>query len=47
MCALSEPVGAKAPKFSTETTITTMIRRSEHGLALLCQAQGFPVPSFR
>lgn len=40
-----EPMGAKVPTFSTEGSMVT--RQASHGFALLCQAQGYPVPSFR
>ncbi|XP_046664865.1 Down syndrome cell adhesion molecule-like protein Dscam2 isoform X42 [Homalodisca vitripennis] len=42
-----EPVGVKAPTFSTDTKITSYVRSSGQSFALLCQAQGFPVPMIR
>ncbi|KAF4517352.1 hypothetical protein B566_EDAN011739 [Ephemera danica] len=44
---ITEPVGAKAPSFSSNTKISSFLTKSKEGYALLCQAQGFPVPSFR
>lgn len=44
---LAEPVGAKAPTFSSDALSQTISRKEGQGFALLCQAQGFPVPLFR
>lgn len=44
---LSDPVGAKAPKYHSEDKIHHLTRRGKQNFALLCQAQGFPVPKFR
>lgn len=41
----AEPVGSKAPSFSTEGT--SIKRQAIQNFALLCQAQAFPVPLFR
>lgn len=41
----AEPVGSKAPSFSTEGT--SIKRQAVQNFALLCQAQAFPVPLFR
>lgn len=43
----SEPVGSKAPTFSTELKSGTFVKQMGHDFALLCQAQGFPVVIFR
>ena len=43
----TEPVGAKAPKFSIESTSSSFVKFLSQGFALLCPAQGYPVPSFR
>ncbi|KAK9880045.1 hypothetical protein WA026_008556 [Henosepilachna vigintioctopunctata] len=43
----AEPVGVKAPVFSSDNLINAFNRISGHGFALLCQAQGLPVPIFR
>lgn len=42
-----EPVGAKAPTFSSETKSWTFVRETSEDFALLCQAQAFPVPLIR
>lgn len=42
-----EPVGAKAPSFSTDSKSITFERSIGQGFGLLCQAQAFPVPLFR
>lgn len=43
----AEPVGSKAPTFSTDYLLSSIKRHSGQGFALLCQAQAFPVPIFR
>lgn len=42
-----EPVGAKAPSFSTNNKISWFFYSEMKSFAILCPAQGFPVPSFR
>lgn len=42
-----EPVGAKAPSISSDDKSRVITRPSTQNLAILCQLQGFPVPSFR
>lgn len=42
-----EPVGAKAPTFSTDSKSSTFVRAIGQSFGLLCQAQSFPVPLFR
>lgn len=42
-----EPVGSKAPSFTTKMTITGYEMRGGTNFALLCPAQALPVPSFR
>ncbi|XP_050305209.1 cell adhesion molecule Dscam2 isoform X31 [Anthonomus grandis grandis] len=44
---ITEPVGSRAPSFSTESKIFTMERPTGVNFALLCPAQGFPSPTFR
>lgn len=44
---LAEPIGSKAPTFSTDFTSSALTRHSGQALVLLCQAQAFPVPIFR
>ncbi|XP_059477740.1 cell adhesion molecule Dscam2 isoform X42 [Neocloeon triangulifer] len=44
---ITEPVGAKAPKFSTDYETLSIKRYEGQGFALLCQAMGYPTPSFR
>lgn len=42
-----EPVGSKAPTFSTDSKISMFVRKAGENFALLCQAQAFPVPLIR
>lgn len=42
-----EPVGAKAPTFSSETKVWSFVKEVSDDFALLCQAQAFPVPLIR
>lgn len=44
---LLEPVGTKAPGFSSDFKSFTLARSAGQSFGLLCQAQGFPVPNFR
>ncbi|XP_065340863.1 cell adhesion molecule Dscam1 isoform X19 [Cloeon dipterum] len=44
---ITEPVGAKGPKFSSEYKTFSLERAEKQAYTLLCQAQGFPVPTFR
>ncbi|XP_045495019.1 Down syndrome cell adhesion molecule-like protein Dscam2 [Colias croceus] len=44
---ITEPVGSKAPTFSTDSRSSTFIRVVDQSFALLCQAQAYPVPIFR
>uniref|UniRef100_A0AAR5PN00 Down syndrome cell adhesion molecule-like protein Dscam2 n=1 Tax=Dendroctonus ponderosae TaxID=77166 RepID=A0AAR5PN00_DENPD len=44
---ITEPVGSRAPSFSTESKIFTMDRPLAVNFALLCPAQGFPRPHFK
>lgn len=41
---ITEPVGFKAPSFSTESALSSIKRHQGQSFALLCQAQAFPVP---
>jgi len=45
MC--TEPVGMKSPTFPTDLRSGTFARSAKQTLALLCQAQAYPVPAFR
>lgn len=45
--SLSEPVGSKAPTFSTELKSITIEKHFGQSFALLSNAQGFPVPLIR
>lgn len=47
LCSKTEPIGAKSPMFSTDDKSSSFFRSEGQGLALLCPAQGFPVPMFR
>ncbi|KAJ8982888.1 hypothetical protein NQ317_004318 [Molorchus minor] len=42
-----EPIGSRAPTFSSDSKSSTFIREVGRHFALLCQAQGLPVPFFR
>lgn len=44
---LLEPVGAKAPTFSSDSKGSIFERTVNSSFALLCQAQAFPVPLMR
>ncbi|XP_022815134.1 Down syndrome cell adhesion molecule-like protein Dscam2 isoform X50 [Spodoptera litura] len=44
---ITEPVGLKAPTFSTDFKMAWYVKNVEQGFALLCPAQGFPAPLFR
>lgn len=46
-CVYLEPVGAKAPTFSSASTSFTFKHRIGDNFGLLCQAQAFPVPLIR
>ena len=43
----SEPIGSALPKFPSENKVQTMTRREKDNSALLCTAQGYPIPVFR
>lgn len=42
-----EPIASKGPTFSTASKSSTFIQNSGQHIALLCQAQAFPVPLIR
>ncbi|XP_063893554.1 cell adhesion molecule Dscam1 isoform X23 [Helicoverpa armigera] len=44
---ITEPVGSKPPTFSTDDRLAWFIRPVGQSLALLCRAQGHPIPVFR
>lgn len=44
---LSEPMGAKGPKFSSDDRVNSFIRAAGSAYSLHCPAQGYPVPLFR
>ncbi|XP_065340868.1 cell adhesion molecule Dscam1 isoform X24 [Cloeon dipterum] len=44
---ITEPVGAKAPKFASDYEKFFIRRHEGQGFGLLCQAQGYPTPTFR
>jgi len=45
--SILEPVGAKAPTFSSDSKGSIFERSIHASFALLCQAQAFPVPIIR
>lgn len=44
---LLEPVGLKSPTFAAKSETYKFKMKSLTDLNLLCDAQGFPIPSFR
>ncbi|XP_062527449.1 cell adhesion molecule Dscam2 isoform X23 [Bombyx mori] len=44
---ITEPVGLKAPTFSTDFKLAWYEKHVKQGFALLCPSQGFPAPIFR
>jgi hypothetical protein len=43
----SDPVGSRAPKFASGAKVMAVEHQFGLGFAILCQAQGFPIPLFR
>ncbi|XP_060838267.1 cell adhesion molecule Dscam2 isoform X36 [Rhopalosiphum padi] len=44
---ITEPYSLKAPTFPSEDEISRFKKKSSHSISLLCEAQGYPIPSFR
>lgn len=44
---IAEPVGSKAPTFSTDANSISFTRNVGQSFGLLCQAQAYPAPLFR
>nr|XP_015838891.1 PREDICTED: Down syndrome cell adhesion molecule isoform X19 [Tribolium castaneum] len=44
---ITEPVGTRAPKFTSNVKLTSFEDREKTDIAMLCQAQGYPSPTFR
>ncbi|CAH0555681.1 unnamed protein product [Brassicogethes aeneus] len=44
---VTEPIGSRAPGLVSDVRSITIEKHSGHGFSLLCQAQGFPSPTFR
>lgn len=42
-----EPIGSKSPSFSSGSKLASFDMTKDQDFALLCPAQGFPVPLFR
>lgn len=42
-----EPIGFKAPTFSSETKLSWFVKKASQNFALLCPAQAYPIPSFK
>lgn len=42
-----EPVGTRAPRLLADSKLKYVEREGGFEVPLFCQAQGFPVPSFR
>ena len=47
MFVFIDPVGAKRPAFSSEARLVWFDKVAAHSFALLCEAQSYPIPSFR
>ncbi len=43
----TEPVGSKAPKFAVDARLQGIERHQGQSFAMLCLAQGYPVPTMR
>lgn len=44
---LLEPLGSKAPAFSSDSKISMFVRKTGESFALLCEPQAFPVALIR
>jgi hypothetical protein len=44
---ITEPVGTRAPKLLADSKFKYVEREADSEIPVFCQAQGFPVPSFR
>ena len=42
-----EPIGGSKPKLSEDSKLNQIVRNREDSMALLCPAQGYPIPAFR
>jgi hypothetical protein len=42
-----EPIGGAPPKLNTNDKLNVLIGGVETKLALVCPAQGYPIPAFR
>lgn len=42
-----EPIGMKAPTFSTDSKLAWYVKDVMQSFALLCPAQGYPAPQIR
>lgn len=47
MMSLLEPVGLRIPRMNSDLKGGTMEKSAGFGLSLLCEAQGYPTPTFR
>ena len=47
LLAFLEPIGSAAPKFNVKDKINAFIGKAHSKFALLCPAQGSPIPAFR
>lgn len=45
--SLIEPLGSKAPAFSSDSKISMFVRKTSESFALLCEPQAFPVALIR
>lgn len=43
----TEPIGSASPKFSSADKSSTFVHAESSSIALVCPAQGFPLPAFR
>lgn len=45
--SVPDPFSLKAPTFPSEDEISRFKKKSSLNINLLCEAQGYPIPSFR
>nr|CAH7736155.1 unnamed protein product [Callosobruchus chinensis] len=43
----SKPIGSRAPKLQADSKVKYVERESKTDISIFCQAQGYPVPTFR
>ena len=43
----TEPIGGSKPQLSEDSNLKRIVRNREDSMALICPAQGHPIPAFR